>query len=71
MSEMASCMFLKFNKYWSEFNTLLCIACILDPRYKMNFVKFCYKKLYGNDYNERVEKVEAKLKGLYEEYKKN
>lgn len=45
---------------------MFCIACILDPRYKMDFVKFCYKRFYGK----RFEVVETKLKGLCDEYKK-
>ncbi|KAF7146729.1 hypothetical protein RHSIM_Rhsim04G0248700 [Rhododendron simsii] len=32
-----------------EFNVVLSFAIILDPRYKLQFVEFCYEKLYGNE----------------------
>ncbi|KAL9410842.1 hypothetical protein AB3S75_044589 [Citrus x aurantiifolia] len=34
----------KFLKYWSDFCTILTIAVILDPRYKLQFVEWAYKK---------------------------
>ena len=42
---MAEQMLVKFEKYWSEFNVVLAIAVILDPRFKLQFVDFCYQKL--------------------------
>ncbi|KAG2702548.1 hypothetical protein I3760_06G095200 [Carya illinoinensis] len=48
MKRMSCQMLTKFEKYWSEFNVLLAIAVILDPRYKFHFVDFSYTKLYGD-----------------------
>ncbi|XP_042460154.1 zinc finger BED domain-containing protein RICESLEEPER 2-like [Zingiber officinale] len=48
MKKIADQMFVKFNKYWCEFNVLFAIAVIFDPRYKFRFVGFSYGKLYGS-----------------------
>ena len=45
MRRMATQMLAKFEKYWLDFNVLLAIVVSLDPRYKLQFVDFCYKKL--------------------------
>lgn len=34
----------KFNKYWENCNLLYMVACILDPRYKMQFISFYYRE---------------------------
>ena len=62
-------MFVKFNKYWSEFNLLLAIAVVFDPRYKFQFIEFSYNKLYGPGSNELV-KVRNALFDVYNEYVK-
>ena len=39
----------KFAKYWENFsnvNYLLHVAIVLDPRYKMKYVKFCFEQVY-------------------------
>ena len=38
-----------FAKYWENFsivNYLLHIAIVLDPRYKMKYVKICFEQVY-------------------------
>ena len=60
-------MFEKFEKYWSEFSLILAIAVILDPRYKLQFVDWSYKKFYGNDSYE-FQRVKDNLFSLYDEY---
>ena len=67
VKSMAIEMIKKFEKYWREYNLLLAIAYVLDPRYKIQFVKFCYDRLYGNDSRE-FEKVRSKLFSLFNEY---
>lgn len=37
----------KFDKYWANYNMILAIAVVLDPRYKTQFVELCDKMLYG------------------------
>ena len=67
LKNMAKLMFEKFEKYWSEFSLILAIAMILDPRYKLQFVDWSYKKLYRNDSYE-FERVKDNLFSLYDEY---
>ncbi|XP_027171948.1 zinc finger BED domain-containing protein RICESLEEPER 2-like [Coffea eugenioides] len=69
MKRIASQMFVKFNKYWSEFNLLLAIAVVFDPRYKFQFIEFSYNKLYGPGSNKLV-KVRNALFDVYNEYVK-
>ncbi|XP_073041986.1 zinc finger BED domain-containing protein RICESLEEPER 2-like [Primulina eburnea] len=49
------------------YNILLSIAMIVDPRFKMQFIEFCYNKLYGHGSNE-LSLVKSKLVSLFEEY---
>ncbi|KAG6515243.1 hypothetical protein ZIOFF_025628 [Zingiber officinale] len=46
---------------------LNCSLFIVDPRFKMQFVEFCYNKLYGHGSNE-LSLVRSKLASLFEEY---
>ncbi|XP_071925329.1 zinc finger BED domain-containing protein RICESLEEPER 2-like [Coffea arabica] len=69
MRRIGSQMFVKFNKYWSEYNLLLAIAVVFDPRYKFQFIEFSYNKLYGPGSNELV-KIRNALFDVYNEYVK-
>ncbi|KAK2659986.1 hypothetical protein Ddye_006519 [Dipteronia dyeriana] len=64
---MSNQMYTKFNKYWFDFSTILAIAIILDPRYKMEFVMFVYERLYGAE-SKQLEEVKGKLFALFNEY---
>ncbi|KAK2645950.1 hypothetical protein Ddye_021145 [Dipteronia dyeriana] len=64
---MSNQMYTKFNKYWSDFSTILAITIILDPRYKMEFVMFVYERLYGVK-SKQLEEVKGKLFVLFNEY---
>ena len=52
MKDMGKRMLEKFLKYWSDFCTILTIAVIFYPRYKLQFVEWAYKKVYGENSNE-------------------
>ncbi|XP_020106662.1 zinc finger BED domain-containing protein RICESLEEPER 2-like [Ananas comosus] len=52
ISDMAKQMKSKFEKYWDNYNVILAIAIILDPRYKLPFVDYCFKKVYPTRYLE-------------------
>ncbi|KAG5007018.1 hypothetical protein JHK85_025560 [Glycine max] len=53
----------KIDKYWGESTIVLCFECILDPRFKFNFLRFCYAKL-GLDQMA----IQAKLKVVKHKY---
>ncbi|KAK9195172.1 hypothetical protein WN943_003291 [Citrus x changshan-huyou] len=67
MKTMAQKMIEKFEKYWSDFCTILAIAIILDPRYKMAFIEFAYSKVYGQN-SEELKHVRDKLFSIFGEY---
>jgi hypothetical protein len=39
----------KFKKYWADVHGLMKIATILDPRYKLKFMKAFYTTIYGEE----------------------
>ncbi|XP_048493931.2 zinc finger BED domain-containing protein RICESLEEPER 2-like [Beta vulgaris subsp. vulgaris] len=68
--DMAKEMQKKFDKYWSDYNLLLSCACVLDPRYKLGFVEYCYSTLYGESHaKEKVANVRSMLCELLKEYR--
>ncbi|XP_071700060.1 zinc finger BED domain-containing protein RICESLEEPER 2-like [Rutidosis leptorrhynchoides] len=70
ISEMAFEMKSKFKKYWENYSMILSFAIILDPRYKVKIVEYCYDKLgiHDMDLKEKVDSVVNGLKRLYKEY---
>ncbi|KAJ9541489.1 LOW QUALITY PROTEIN: hypothetical protein OSB04_027995 [Centaurea solstitialis] len=69
MKKIAQQMFEKFNKYWSEFNVLLTIAVVFDPRYMFAFLDFSYTKLYG-PHSQELSKIKTTLFSPFDEYMK-
>jgi hypothetical protein len=71
MGAMVKDMKSKFEKYWSEYSLVLACAAVLDPRYKLNLVSYCFKKIYGDvDASQYTDKVVALLHRLSTEYEK-
>ncbi|MFS7972897.1 putative HAT dimerization domain, ribonuclease H-like superfamily, hAT-like transposase, RNase-H [Helianthus anomalus] len=69
LKEMSIPMYEKFDKYWGEIGVLMCIASILDPRYKKLSIEWTFDKLYvGDECLKRVEDVETKLESLFKKY---
>ncbi|KAK9742885.1 hypothetical protein RND81_03G203100 [Saponaria officinalis] len=67
--DMVKLMQNKFDKYWDEYNLLLSCACVLDPRYKLVFVEYCYTTLYGEKCaKEKTAKVLSTLRSLLKGY---
>ncbi|XP_026383327.1 zinc finger BED domain-containing protein DAYSLEEPER-like [Papaver somniferum] len=60
----------KFDSYWKELSPILAMAVVLDPRSKMNFVKFTYSKLYPKvrELEREVNKVRSNMTTLFNEY---
>ncbi|CAN4094386.1 unnamed protein product [Withania somnifera] len=57
-----------FKKYWQSYSVILSMAMVLDPRYKLNFVKFCFSKLNFDTADEKVKVIKDNLQLLFKEY---
>nr|CAD1831042.1 unnamed protein product [Ananas comosus var. bracteatus] len=83
ISDMAKQMKSKFEKYWDNYSVILAIAIILDPRYKLPFVDYCFKMVHPTRHledaqgrkiltsQERVTIVRQELYLLFEKYAEN
>lgn len=66
----------KFDKYWDELfnmNPVVIIVSVFDPRNKMQFVSFCFDKLYGKcslESEHLKSSIKCVMKELYDEYMK-
>ena len=62
----------KFSKYWENFsdvNYLLHVTIVLDPRYKMKYVKLCLEQVYeASEAVTKIALVESTFNRLYERY---
>lgn len=72
LSSMAASMKYKHDKYWGDaedINPLLFVAVVLDPRYKMGYLKYCFENVYDAESVARiVMNVELLLQRLYNAY---
>jgi len=69
IKQMASAMLEKFEKYWGDYSTLLAIAVVLDPRFKMILVRNALSKLYVHaEVEYRVNEVYEALVDMYKFY---
>ncbi|KAL8459690.1 hypothetical protein ACS0TY_036982 [Phlomoides rotata] len=63
----------KFDKYWGDpkkMNKVVFIACILDPRYKFEWMQFALSNMYGSDVGLTMGfEVKELLFSLFSEYK--
>ena len=66
--QMSKGMFVKWNKYWSIGNTLLAIACVLDPRCKMMVIEYYYQKIFPEGCELIVSNVRLCMDKLLKEY---
>jgi hypothetical protein len=66
---MATKMLDKFDKYWGDCNLLMAIAAVLDPRYKMKLINFCFPLIYPHpESSMHIDNVLSILHELYELY---
>jgi hypothetical protein len=49
VEEMLVLMKERFKKYWADVHGLMEIATVLDPRYKLKFMKAFYTTIYGEE----------------------
>jgi len=65
---MAKAMLKKFEKYWKCYSVVLYFAVILDSRYKLHLLEFCYSKLDMDDHVEFVRGIREKFYALFDKY---
>ncbi|XP_058775682.1 zinc finger BED domain-containing protein RICESLEEPER 2-like [Vicia villosa] len=70
LQALANEMKVKYDKYWSESNTLISIGVVLDPRYKMIFIKWVYPFLFPNptQATEYEQELATNLNSLFKLY---
>ncbi|KAL4603777.1 hypothetical protein ACB092_10G148000 [Castanea dentata] len=56
-------MLVKYEKYWIEFSVVLAIAVVLDPRYNLSFIDWCYQKLLWVCYNVPTRSTSSRMAG--------
>ncbi|CAN1777267.1 Zinc finger BED domain-containing protein DAYSLEEPER, partial [Linum perenne] len=62
-------LLLSFHFHSLSYNSVLAFGVIMDPRYKLAFVKYCHEML-GVDYSSKWMDVQEDLYLLFDEYKK-
>nr|XP_023897492.1 zinc finger BED domain-containing protein RICESLEEPER 1-like [Quercus suber] len=74
LKEIAQSMKEKYEKYWGDIenmNLMMLIAVVLDPRYKMKYLKYWFNKWYSKEMAEFALKlVSDALDKLYAHYAK-
>lgn len=71
---MAKKMKAKFDKYWGapeKMNKMIFIACVIDPRFKFDYVDFVFLRMYGEEKREKMsDQVKSYMISLFDEYRK-
>lgn len=72
VSSIAVSMKKKYEKYWGNvdnINSLLVVAVVLDPRFKMDYLKYCFTYVYDSPIYETLpKKVKDTMYRLFEFY---
>lgn len=68
LQNMTVLMMEKFGKYWSDYNVILSISMILDPRMKLEALRFYYSKLDDSTCDEKINNIKEKMYKLFDEY---
>ncbi|KAH0708975.1 hypothetical protein KY284_010402 [Solanum tuberosum] len=71
IKEMAVRMFNKFQKYWNRYSLVLSFGAILDPRFKMQLLEYCFSKVNSSSAKAQAATIKLKLYNLYEQYANN
>ncbi|KAK9734079.1 hypothetical protein RND81_04G113700 [Saponaria officinalis] len=70
IKDMAKRMRVKFDKYWKNYSLILSFAAILDPRYKLPFIKYCFHELEPETAELKTKFVKDIFYEMFEEYVK-
>jgi len=70
LKSMAMKMKEKFKDYWNSYSMILSFAAILDPRYKFQFVKYCFSQLDSETAELKCKIVRDQMYKLFGEYVK-
>ena len=64
---MVEHMKVKFDKYWNCYSVVLACAIVLDPRYKLDYVDYIFKKIESIEHiaEMKVESIETTLYKLF------
>ncbi|KAF7812893.1 putative AC transposase [Senna tora] len=68
ISNMASKMMTKFEKFWSTVHGVMGVAIVLDPRYKLKLVEYFFPHFYGNSSEMEMDKIKRLCYSLFYEY---
>ncbi|CAN0920200.1 Putative AC9 transposase [Linum grandiflorum] len=68
ISAMATKMWTKFSKYWSEIHLLLVVAVVIDPRYKLELVEYYAVKFGDSESTLDPEYIKSVMYTLVREY---
>ncbi|KAH7510600.1 hypothetical protein JRO89_XSUnG0259600 [Xanthoceras sorbifolium] len=60
----------KVDKYWCEYKSILAVAAVLDPRFKMDIVQHWYKNIYGGECEAQLTIFTDYFINVYNEYAK-
>ncbi|KAK0595744.1 hypothetical protein LWI29_009640 [Acer saccharum] len=58
------------ERNWCQSNLVLAVAAVLDPRFKMDVVKYWYKKIYGSECETQLTTFTNYFIRVYNEYEK-
>ena len=72
ISNMAEYIKVKFDKYWDCYSVVLACAIVLDPRYKLDYVDYIFKKIEPIEHiaEMKVESIETTLYKLFLKYER-
>lgn len=66
ISAMVHEMQKKFQKYWNLSFLQICVPIILDPRFKLGFLKFRLKQGFGDSSDAYLLEIEKTIRELFD-----
>ena len=68
IKSMARKMLDKWEKYWDTIHGIMGVACVLDPRYKLEMLNCCYSMIYDLDMERKIDMIKDTCYTLFNEY---